>query len=317
MAAYNQGSRRSQTYTGSRNPCSGPNGNNARKEARLGAPFDNARNLVNCDEFPFASTEEGGYGWTGVVFPSAPHGVLDKRRRYRMAAPYGLPNATNQPKSLSGQNVQEQADRKLSWFHKRNFTLHFVSNDGTQPATFSEGNFFSGSIFAGDGGVPVVNTVNNAAWTMCAVNLRGQERWIEDSQRILLTRRYSDCRMEWRGKLSTTDLLFVSNPRFLISLMPDVFSSATPNPLRPYSIHGQLGLLTPHSPLCSCDINFVGAPHATTKRGLVQPIGYFEDKPIHLQLGVKRSANYHRVEVRVPVEEMQLLDIRQAYPLGS
>lgn len=32
---------------------------------QLGAPYDNIRTLVNCDEFPFASTEEGGYGWAG------------------------------------------------------------------------------------------------------------------------------------------------------------------------------------------------------------------------------------------------------------
>lgn len=76
--SYNQDTRRRQTCTGSRNPCAGPSGENALRKAQLGAPFDGAKNLVNCDEFPFASTEEGGYGWArsdAGIFPANTHGV--------------------------------------------------------------------------------------------------------------------------------------------------------------------------------------------------------------------------------------------------
>ncbi|KAI1817870.1 hypothetical protein GGS20DRAFT_582126 [Poronia punctata] len=61
----------------------------------------------------------------------------------------------------------------------------------------------------------------------------------------------------------------------------------------------------------SCDIDFDGAPHG--KRNSMEPIGYFGDGAIY---GVKRSANYHETDVKIPVQEIQLPDIRQAFPLS-
>jgi len=51
--------RRAETCSESRSPCSGTSGENAVYKAATG--ISNA--LVSCDEFPFASTEEGGWGW--------------------------------------------------------------------------------------------------------------------------------------------------------------------------------------------------------------------------------------------------------------
>jgi hypothetical protein len=55
-----------QSCGGSRSPCTGANGDNARYKANLGITGA----LVSCDEFPFASSEEGGLGW------QTPLGVL-------------------------------------------------------------------------------------------------------------------------------------------------------------------------------------------------------------------------------------------------
>ncbi|KAI0439807.1 hypothetical protein F4803DRAFT_568057 [Xylaria telfairii] len=334
--SYNQKPRRTQTCTGARNPCSGENGENARKKALLGPPFNNAKNLVNCDEFPFASVEEGGYGWNNGVYPAAPHGVTrtcvpewqntlqgncnsllnnietnveyfnnadkptggDKekesfqswnsnswnvKKSWTKGGDTGRQRLTryenDQPKSLSGQNADEQADRKLSWFHKRNFTLHLVTNDGTGAATFPNGDFSSGSLFPGDAGTPVVNTVNDAAWIMCAVSLRGQERYKWSVNKDGSTTHNGYC---WDGNGQTAAWNGVANFQRLKYF--------------------------------SCDIDFVGAPHGVTKRNLMEPIGYLGDEPIY---GVKRSANYHEVEVELSAAEMQLPDIRQAYPLSS
>lgn len=71
---------------------------------------------------------------------------------------------------------QELANRKLSWFHKRNFTLHLVNNGPSTPAQFPENAFASGTLVAGDY-PPATTVVGNAAWIMCAVSLRGQERF--------------------------------------------------------------------------------------------------------------------------------------------
>lgn len=54
-----QSNRRTESCGGSRSPCGGVNGENARFKATTG--IDTA--LVTCDEFPFASSEEGGWGW--------------------------------------------------------------------------------------------------------------------------------------------------------------------------------------------------------------------------------------------------------------
>jgi hypothetical protein len=55
--------RRPQSCASARSPCFGPNGDDARYKTALGGLFPGVGTLVSCDEFPFASSEEGGYGW--------------------------------------------------------------------------------------------------------------------------------------------------------------------------------------------------------------------------------------------------------------
>ncbi|KAI0197886.1 hypothetical protein F4808DRAFT_473454 [Astrocystis sublimbata] len=334
--SFNQNRRRSDTCTGARNPCSGTNGENTLRKNQVGMPFSGTRNLVNCDEFPFASTEEGGYGWAGNVFPAAPQGVtrtcvpewqntlqgncnsllnnIETNVEYfnDAADPTGSDperesfqswnsNAWNtkgswtahgdsgrqrltrydsdQPKSLSGQNSDEQPDRSLSWFHKRNFTLHLISNAVGQPASFPSNDFSAGTLFPGRAGTPFTTTVNDAAWILCAINLRGQERFRWGTNQDGSTQHNGYC---WDGRTTTAAWTNGGNFQRLSYF--------------------------------SCDIDFTGAPHANSKRNLMTPIGYFGGEPIY---GVKRSSNYHRVDIDVPAEELQLPDSRYAYPLDS
>lgn len=79
----NQARRRRETCgTNARNPCGGPNGENVRVKTTLGPPFNTpalaSLSMVNCDEFPFASTEEGGWGYIASeasLFPTTATGV--------------------------------------------------------------------------------------------------------------------------------------------------------------------------------------------------------------------------------------------------
>jgi hypothetical protein len=59
--------RRKETCSEARSPCSGTSGENARYKAATGI---NAA-LVSCDEFPFASSEEGGWGWQSALGDNA------------------------------------------------------------------------------------------------------------------------------------------------------------------------------------------------------------------------------------------------------
>ncbi|KAI6080959.1 hypothetical protein F4821DRAFT_265394 [Hypoxylon rubiginosum] len=333
--SYNQDTRRRQTCTGSRNPCAGPSGENALRKAQLGAPFDGAKNLVNCDEFPFASTEEGGYGWArsdAGIFPANTHGVtrtcVPEWQNTLQGNCNGLLNSIetnveyfnnaenptgNDPEKASFQSwnsnawntkgswtkggdpgrqrlslydtdqpltyspiPQELANRKLSWFHKRNFTLHLVNNGPSTPAQFPENAFASGTLVAGDY-PPATTVVGNAAWIMCAVSLRGQERfkWTVNADG---SRRHNGyC---WDGQSQTAAWGGAGNFQRLRYF--------------------------------SCDIDFVGAPHATPKRGL-EPMGYFGDEPVY---SVKRAANYHEIDIKVPLNEAPLPDVHNAFPIS-
>jgi hypothetical protein len=64
----------------------------------------------------------------------------------------------------------------------------------------------------------------------------------------------------------------------------------------------------------SCDINFSGAPHR--KRGEPEPIpiGYFGNEPIY---SVKRSEDYKVINVKVPIREAKIPDLRHAVPLSE
>jgi hypothetical protein len=68
--------RRDQSCDGPRSPCTGPTGDNQRYKTTLG--INGA--IVSCDEFPFASSEEGGWGWDtplgeAALYPTNPLGT--------------------------------------------------------------------------------------------------------------------------------------------------------------------------------------------------------------------------------------------------
>ncbi len=164
--------------------------------------------------------------------------------------------------------------------HKRNFTLHLVSNPRVGPATFPDNQFQSGSLFTtgSNNRAPDVNTVNHAAWIICAVSTRGQDRFRYARTGGVL-RHNGYC---WDGVSETTAWNGVGN----------------------YQIMQYF----------SCDINFSGAPHR--KRGEPEPIpiGYFGNEPIY---SVKRSEDYKVINVKVPIREAKIPDLRHAVPLSE
>lgn len=60
------------------------------------------------------------------------------------------------------------------WYHKRNFTL-FLVNANANNVNLPGSNFASGSI--DKSAKPATTTVTGTAWIMCAVSLRGQQRF--------------------------------------------------------------------------------------------------------------------------------------------
>jgi hypothetical protein len=75
----NEQKRRTQTCDGDdRNPCSGPDGEDERAKTTLGIAMK--PRILTWDEFPFASSEEGGRGWDtplgiAAVHPAKPLGA--------------------------------------------------------------------------------------------------------------------------------------------------------------------------------------------------------------------------------------------------
>jgi hypothetical protein len=67
--------RYNQACGKTRNPCSGANGDDQRYKATLGINIPPGKRplLVSCDEFPFASSEEGGWGWQTSLKDAALH----------------------------------------------------------------------------------------------------------------------------------------------------------------------------------------------------------------------------------------------------
>jgi len=178
---------------------------------------------------------------------------------------------------------QEKHDRSLSWYHKRNFTLYLQNNPtlGGQPALFAGSQFTSGAIFAKKNKDavdrdPATTIVSNAAWIICAVSLRGQERyrWRRNNDGSLAHNGWC-----WDGQTMLTVWRAIG----------------TRQTLQYYS----------------CDIDFVGAPHV--KRGETpEPIGYWGDEAIY---SVKRSKNYKTRTVEVEKEELKLPSMSDAFPL--
>jgi hypothetical protein len=77
----NDDKRRGETCgTDDRNPCTGTTGLDTRTKATLGIVLPPKKYLVTCDEFPFASSQEGGWGWAtnlgnAALYPANPLGV--------------------------------------------------------------------------------------------------------------------------------------------------------------------------------------------------------------------------------------------------
>lgn len=156
--------------------------------------------------------------------------------------------ANDQPVKLEGVSNTEKDDRSLSWYHRRNFTLFLVNNRLNGPFSFP-GNAFTAGRINGDGAA--VTTVNNAAWIMCAVSLRGQARF-----RFL--RDYNGwC---WDG-VSRSQAWRFANPS------------------------GQAGTATWRNVFYTCRIDFVGSTYSrspnSNKRSAPRPIGYFGGQPVY------------------------------------
>lgn len=331
----NRGTRNSQSCGGARNICSAGGENNLRK-MQLGAPYDNIRTLVNCDEFPFASTEEGGYGWAGNdrgLAPTNPVGTtrtcvpewqnslqgncvsllgnIESNVEYfnNAAMANDDPNAANwqswdsnnagwnrkeafatagkgrqrlsryltdQPVPLSGQDADEKADRSLSWYHKRNFTMYLVNNDGHIAAAFPGHTSATGTLVSNTG---AQNTnLNDATWIICAISLRGQQRYRWGPNKDGSVKHNGYC---WDGV--TTRPVWGGVGNFVVIWY------------------------------FSCDIDFDGAPHQ--KRGEKPgPIGFYGGEPIY---GIKRVEDGDWKRVLINPEDAPLPDLRESFPLST
>lgn len=138
-------------------------------------------------------------------------------------------------------NLNLQGERKLSWYHKRNYTLHLVSNPLIGPAHFPPDGFSRGTISTEQTGDhhPGTDTVSNAAWIMCAVNLQGQARYKFSGQFNAYC---------WDGQYT-----------------------------RQAIAAGGVVILKMHH--FSCTVDFVGSAFRNSKRS--EPIGYFGGQPVY------------------------------------
>ncbi|KAJ2980520.1 hypothetical protein NUW58_g6925 [Xylaria curta] len=177
----------------------------------------------------------------------------------------------NHPNTF-GQNADDQANLKLSWFHKRNYTLQLVTPDAGGAVTFPVTGYTSG-VLNNKG-----TSLNSAAWIVCAISLRGQERFRfrANAQGV---RQNGYC---WDGSSWTLAWKWEENVERIKYF--------------------------------SCTIEFAGAPSSPTKRD-VKPIGYFGGEPIY---SVKRAEeDYHEIIVDVPLKDVPLPDYREAFPLST
>lgn len=195
-------------------------------------------------------------------------------------------------------NSVHKDDHSLSWYHKRNFTLYLVNNRINGPYYFPGNSFTQGTINTkGDGTAPAVNTVNNAAWIMCAVSLRGQSRF-------RFTRGYNGwC---WDGT-STEQTWQFANPS------------------------QNAGTATWRNVYFNCRIDFVGSTfngRPGTKRSL--PVGYFAGQPVYGKSGLlmrRKNILTLRIAGVAPAKDTKtitidvsadqtLADMRQAFPMS-
>jgi hypothetical protein len=177
---------------------------------------------------------------------------------------------------------QEKANRRLSWYHKRNFTLHLVDNAVGGQVNFPDNQFQTGSLFTtGKGRVPAGGgTLTDGAFVICAISLRGQDRFRFSSNKGGAKTHNGYC---WDG-VSTT-VAWEEAGQSVIRLQ-----------------------------YFSCDVDFVGAPHR--KRGEPEPvpIGYYGGEPIY---SVKRSDTGKIHNVDIPITEAKLPDYRYWVPLSD
>jgi hypothetical protein len=71
---------------------------------------------------------------------------------------------------------ENSADDHRDWYHKRNFTLILV-NANANNVNFPGSNFASGSIPNPKSPQPVTTIISGSTWIMCAVSVRGQQRF--------------------------------------------------------------------------------------------------------------------------------------------
>ncbi|KAF2489708.1 hypothetical protein BU16DRAFT_566807 [Lophium mytilinum] len=170
------------------------------------------------------------------------------------------------------------ADRSLSWYHKRNFTLCLKNNKLSGTSSFAETTFPTGTLFPGSAGSSATTVIGNTPWIICAVNLRGQDRY------------------RWARRKSGN-----------LAHNGYCWDDTTMKPVRK-GVGRQVSVRH-----FSCDINFGDAQHV--KRGQeAKPIGYFGGEPIY---SVKRSGDYKTHVVKVDAEDAKLPDIRDTYPLSE
>ncbi|KAJ3495219.1 hypothetical protein NLG97_g3552 [Lecanicillium saksenae] len=182
--------------------------------------------ITNCDEFPFASAEEGGrefYSSTGGAsttcvpewqnqlqgncnkllnnlktnidyFNDAEHPSdalpdsgwkqwtnSDWLRKKGFGGMQRLARYPDRQPPAGGLSAADRQDVRLSYYHKRNFTVVLTNPDpDNSPETaWPDGNFKKGTIVGGSdkGGLPSTTKVDNAAYVLCAINTQGQQRY--------------------------------------------------------------------------------------------------------------------------------------------
>ncbi|KAF9696815.1 hypothetical protein EKO04_005158, partial [Ascochyta lentis] len=280
--SYNN-ERRGETCSGTRSPCSGVSGEDARFKAATGVNTA----LVMCDKFPIASSEEGSELLSSVatnVEYFKKHGSptedkpswipLDANEwsRDKEFREHGGPgcqrltrHANTRPYLRHGENG---ADDHKDWYRKRNFTLIFV-NANANKVNFPGSNFASDSVDKSS--EPATTTVSGSAWMMCAVSLRGQQCF--QFKKGANVDRYC-----WDGQTT---------------------SAAAGGQFQRQEYSG-------------CKIDFVDAAFANVQRR-AEPIGYSHDEAVY---GIERVDDAEPIVVDVPVADAMLPGSRVCFPLS-
>jgi hypothetical protein len=339
---YNE-KRRGQSCDGSRSPCTGPNGDNERYKTTLG--INGA--IVSCDEFPFASSEEGGWGWDtplgdAALHPTNPLGTTrtcvpvwqqtlqgNCNSKYLLSlllGPLLILSANENPEILS------TVMTNVEYFNKAG-----SPNTNTDDAAFyawSDKNWNRDKAF-GAGKNPgrqrLTEYPSKRPYLIHGDNIKkDHEDWYHKRNfTLFLVNNAPGAQADFPGNaFSASNIIDGTKNRPVTTTITEAAWIMCAVSLRGQTrfkfnsrFNGYCWDGTTTAPAAggnyqrlqyyACKIDFVGATFVNKKRS--EPIGFFHDEPVY---GVERIEDGNSFEVVVPSREVQLPDSRDSFPLS-